>query len=97
VACRTARTKRELVRLVRTPGGTIELDPTGRVAGRGAYLCADGGCWETALRRGALARALGGPLPAKIRAALEAGPDAMTTNDMTTMMTTTGGEKRGEE
>ena len=45
VACRTARPKRELVRVVRTPGGAMVLDETGRAAGRGAYLCRDAACW----------------------------------------------------
>jgi predicted RNA-binding protein YlxR (DUF448 family) len=72
VACRTARQKRELVRVVRRPDGTVQLDETGRVAGRGAYLCSDRACWSTALGRGAIQRALGVPLPAELRARLEA-------------------------
>ncbi|RJQ40315.1 MAG: YlxR family protein [Dehalococcoidia bacterium] len=40
VACRRVMPKRELNRLVRTPNGTIQLDSGGRLAGRGAYLCA---------------------------------------------------------
>ena len=58
VACRTRGQKRGLVRLVRTPEGRIEVDPTGRRPGRGAYLCASRACWETALQRKALNRAL---------------------------------------
>ncbi len=74
MACRTERTKRELVRVVRLPDGELVFDPTGRRAGRGAYLCADGTCWATALKRGALQRAFGTPLPADLQAQLEAGP-----------------------
>jgi predicted RNA-binding protein YlxR (DUF448 family) len=33
-------------------------DPSGRLAGRGAYVCADGGCREAALNKGGRARAL---------------------------------------
>ncbi len=97
MACRTARPKRELIRLVRTPDGAIELDRTGRVAGRGAYVCADGACWRTAAAKGALSRALGVPLPPAIRAVLEAGPDALTNDRTMTMQPTTGGDTRGEE
>jgi len=50
VACRKIKAKRELVRLVRTPEGNIEIDITGRKAGRGAYLCPAVECWETALK-----------------------------------------------
>ena len=63
VACRTERPKRELVRIVRTPAGILLLDPTGKVAGRGAYLCADGTCRAAALKKGAIERALKSPLP----------------------------------
>jgi predicted RNA-binding protein YlxR (DUF448 family) len=72
VACRTSRPKRDLVRVVRTPDGRVELDETGRAAGRGAYLCRDAACWNTALDRGALGRALEVPLPAELREALRA-------------------------
>ena len=58
VACRSTLSKRELVRVVRTPAGTVEVDPTGKLAGRGAYLHHDAECWDTGLRKGKLARAL---------------------------------------
>lgn len=77
VACRTARAKRELVRIVRAPDGTVSIDQTGRAAGRGAYLCADAACWQIAARKRALEHALGAPLPASIAQLLAAGPDAL--------------------
>ena len=58
VGCRKTRPKRELVRVVRTPAGSIEVDATGKKAGRGAYLCRDRGCWEAVLKRGRLEHAL---------------------------------------
>lgn len=58
VACRERSAKRALIRIVRTPEGRVELDPTGRKNGRGAYLCDDPACWERALRTDLLARAL---------------------------------------
>lgn len=63
MACRAARPKRELLRLVRTPAGAVVADPTGRLPGRGAYVCADTGCWDRAARRRAVEHALGVPLP----------------------------------
>lgn len=67
VACRTERQKREFVRIVRAPDGTVSLDTSGRANGRGAYLCADGTCWQTALKKSSIERALGVPLPAALR------------------------------
>ncbi len=72
VACRTERQKRDLVRVVRAPDGTVDFDASGKAAGRGAYLCADGACWGTALKRRSLERALAVALPAELVARLEA-------------------------
>lgn len=58
LACRKVKTKGELVRLVRTPGEGIEVDISGKKAGRGAYLCSARECWETGLKGGQLERAL---------------------------------------
>jgi predicted RNA-binding protein YlxR (DUF448 family) len=58
VACRQIKTKREMVRLVRTPGGEIEIDIKGKKEGRGAYLCRDWSCWEKALKSNQLEHTL---------------------------------------
>jgi predicted RNA-binding protein YlxR (DUF448 family) len=58
IACRKVDAKRGLTRLVRLPDGHVAVDPTGKRAGRGAYVCAERGCWETALKRKAIERAL---------------------------------------
>ncbi len=42
----------------RTPAGRVVVDPTGKAAGRGAYLCATPACWEVALKRGRLGQSL---------------------------------------
>lgn len=73
VACRTERARAELIRIVRSPAGTLSIDPDGRRPGRGAYLCADAGCVRLALRRSAIERALGLPLPPELRSRLEQG------------------------
>ena len=80
VACRSAREQRDLVRFVRTPAGTMTLDETGRLAGRGAYLCRESACWTLAAERGALGRALAAPVPPALREVLLAGPPTMTTD-----------------
>lgn len=50
VACRRVRDKRELVRLVRTASGEVEVDTAGKKEGRGAYICPDSACLEKALK-----------------------------------------------
>jgi predicted RNA-binding protein YlxR (DUF448 family) len=64
--------KRELVRVVRTGSGGVQLDATGKAAGRGAYLCSDPACWEASLKRGRLEHALKVKLPTDAREALRA-------------------------
>ncbi len=49
VACRVARAKRELIRIVRTPEGHVCVDGTGKMNGRGAYLCRNRRCWQSAI------------------------------------------------
>lgn len=56
VGCRTVMAKRQLVRIVRTADG-VKVDPTGKLAGRGAYLHDKRSCWENGLK-GSLATAL---------------------------------------
>jgi predicted RNA-binding protein YlxR (DUF448 family) len=51
VACRRVKSKRELVRVVRSPDGNTFVDETGKANGRGAYLCRDRMCWEKAIGR----------------------------------------------
>jgi len=43
--CREKQPKRNLLRIVRTPEGDVRLDPSGKMNGRGAYVCADGRHW----------------------------------------------------
>ncbi|MBX3070009.1 MAG: YlxR family protein [Thermomicrobiales bacterium] len=58
IACRDKTAKRTLIRIVRTPEGDVQVDPTGRANGRGAYLCDDPACWQRALKSTALEHAL---------------------------------------
>ncbi|MBF8286771.1 MAG: hypothetical protein HW393_585 [Dehalococcoidia bacterium] len=57
VSCGSTTSKRDLVRLVRTPA-SVEPDPTGKRPGRGAYLCHNPDCWESAVRKSRLEHAL---------------------------------------
>jgi len=72
VGCRSVQAKRQLVRVVRGPAGRVAVDPTGKAAGRGAYLHDRRACWEQALNSGALEHALKIHLTAEAQAELRA-------------------------
>jgi uncharacterized protein len=57
IACRQVEGKRTLVRLVRTTQG-VEIDPTSKKAGRGAYLHPTQRCWQVVLQGNRLGQAL---------------------------------------
>jgi predicted RNA-binding protein YlxR (DUF448 family) len=50
--------KLELIRVVRTPDGSIVIDKTGKVSGRGAYVCKNAECFKKSVKTKALSRAL---------------------------------------
>ena len=56
IACREVLPKRSMIRIARSPQGVV-IDPTGKIAGRGAYLHQQRSCWERGLK-GAIASAL---------------------------------------
>ena len=58
VACRMVGDKRGLVRLVRVSDGSVAVDTSGKVSGRGAYLCHRTECWESGIAGGKLERSL---------------------------------------
>ncbi len=72
VGCGTVSAKRQFIRIVRSPEGTVRADPTGKAPGRGAYLCPNRSCWEQALAKKRLERALRTVLSAEDAAALAA-------------------------
>jgi predicted RNA-binding protein YlxR (DUF448 family) len=75
VGCSQLKPKKELMRVVRTPDGVIELDlsPAGKKAGRGAYLCPSTDCLAKAVKGKRLERALEHPISDEVWAKLEAG------------------------
>lgn len=71
IACREMKGKRELLRVVKTPEGDIVLDKTGRLNGRGAYLCDDPSCFAKARKAKALNREFKMEIPEEIYESLE--------------------------
>ena len=70
VACGKKLAKRELIRIVRTPQGSVDVDLSGKAAGRGAYLCRSLACWQRGLEKGGLERSLKLSIPDQDRAEL---------------------------
>ena len=69
--------KNELLRVVRSPEGEIALDKTGKMSGRGAYICKNPQCFKKARKSGRIATALECVIPdwvyEKIEEELEVG------------------------
>lgn len=58
VSCRERRSKKELLRVVLSDDGSVVYDPTGKAAGRGAYLCRNTSCIMAELKAHRLSRGL---------------------------------------
>ncbi len=70
VGCQEMHSKRELIRVVRTPENELVVDPTGKKNGRGAYLCPKEECISKAIKEKRLEKILECPLTEEVVAAL---------------------------
>ena len=70
MGCRERKAKRELIRVVRTPEGTVNLDFGGKMNGRGAYICPHVECLKKVQKSKALERSLETPIPEEVYARL---------------------------
>ena len=77
VGCRAMRPKRELLRVVHGPDGSVALDFKGRAPGRGAYVCPNAECLKKAKKARALERAFETAVPAEVYDALAAELESM--------------------
>ena len=71
MGCRERKEKRQLIRVVRSPEGTVSLDFSGKKNGRGAYLCPNPECLKKAIRSKALDRSLEVTIPQEVVDQLE--------------------------
>lgn len=71
VGCREMKNKRDLIRVVRTPDGQIEIDNTGKKSGRGAYVCPNLDCLNQAIKGKRLQKALEHDIPDEVFASLQ--------------------------
>ncbi len=70
IGCREMKPKKQMVRIIRTPVNEICLDKTGKLNGRGAYLCPNVECYRKAVRSKAIERALKVEIPDDIYKAI---------------------------
>lgn len=73
IGCRTVRGKKEMLRIVRTPEGQVQLDATGKKAGRGTYICPTVECLEKAMKGEYLSKTLETVVSAEDKEALRDG------------------------
>ena len=71
IVCREQKAKHELVRIVRQSGGEVAVDETGRMDGRGAYVCRDDKCIAELIKRRALNRVFKTQVDAEVYTALQ--------------------------
>lgn len=57
IGCMQSRPKRELIRIVAAEDG-LHIDESGRMPGRGCYLCRSAECYQAALKKNAFGRSL---------------------------------------
>ena len=70
MGCRERKAKREMIRVVRQPDGTVSLDFGGKMNGRGAYICPMADCLKKAQRSKSLERSLEVAIPEEVYARL---------------------------
>ncbi len=71
MGCRERKAKKELIRVVRGTDGTVSLDFSGKLNGRGAYLCPSLDCLKKARKANALERSLEVSVPQEVYDRLE--------------------------
>lgn len=81
IVCRQQKDKSELIRIVRSPDGTLEFDFDGKKSGRGAYVCKDSGCAQAAITKRLLGRAFKREISKQTYDSLQAQYEKNATNE----------------
>ena len=71
IACREEKPKREMLRVVKNAAGEIRLDFSGKLPGRGAYICNSEACVKRLKKYKLLGRAFSAEVPEEVYAAIE--------------------------
>lgn len=70
LACRTSKPKSEMIRVVKTPMGFV-IDPTGKLNGRGAYVCNNAECIEKCVKSKSFNKSFKGQVPNEVYSKLK--------------------------
>ena len=76
VGCREMKNKKDLIRVVRSPEGYVSLDFSGKLPGRGAYVCKNAECLAKAKKSRALDRAFSAEIPPEVYSRMSAEMEA---------------------
>ena len=79
VGCQEMKSKKEMIRVLKTSENTFELDATGKKNGRGAYVCCSKECLEKAIKSKGLERSFKQPIPAEVYEILKKEMDTLET------------------
>ena len=79
VGCQEMKSKKEMIRVLKTSENTFELDATGKKNGRGAYVCCSKECLEKAIKSKGLERSFKQPIPADVYETLKKEMDTLET------------------
>jgi len=71
IGCNEMKSKKDMIRVVKTPEGEFVLDATGRKNGRGAYVCPSGDCLKKAIKSRGLERSFKMTIPLSVYETLE--------------------------
>ncbi|EEA82581.1 MULTISPECIES: RNase P modulator RnpM [Coprococcus] len=77
VGCQEMKSKKEMMRVLKTSEDTFELDATGKKNGRGAYLCFSKECFEKAVKNKGLERSFKQAIPKEVYEKLEKEMNAL--------------------
>ena len=66
IGCQEMKSKKEMIRILKTESNDIVLDTTGKQNGRGAYLCFSKDCLERAVKNKGLERSLKRAVPTEV-------------------------------
>ena len=71
IACRQEMPKRDMLRIVRTAAGEIKIDFSGKLAGRGAYICNSEACVKRLRKYRLLNKAFSSEVPEEVYLGIE--------------------------
>ena len=79
IGCMISKPKKECIRICRTPEGELKVDPSGKLNGRGAYICRSIECFEKAVKGHKLNREFEMQIPDSVYTELRNSLERITT------------------